>query len=83
MLSNLLLDELDRELEARGLRFSRYADDCNVFVKRERAGKGVLQSLTNWLEEEASASGQPAKECRGPTMETQASGVYVHDRSQA
>jgi RNA-directed DNA polymerase len=50
LLSNLLLDELDRELEARGLRFSRYADDCNVYVKSERAGKRVLQSLTNWLD---------------------------------
>ena len=50
LLSNLLLDELDRELEARGLRFARYADDCNVYVKSERAGKRVLQSLTNWLD---------------------------------
>ena len=49
LLSNLLLDELDRELESRGLRFARYADDCNVYVKSERAGKRVLQSLTNWL----------------------------------
>ena len=49
LLSNLLLDELDRELEARGLRFARYADDCNVYVKSERAGQRVLQSLTNWL----------------------------------
>ena len=49
LLSNLLLDELDRELTSRGLRFARYADDCNVYVKSERAGKRVLQSLTNWL----------------------------------
>ena len=49
LLSNLLLDELDRELEARGLCFARYADDCNVYVKSERAGKRVLQSLTRWL----------------------------------
>jgi len=50
LLSNLLLDELDREIESRGLRFARYADDCNVYVKSERAGKRVLQSLKNWLE---------------------------------
>lgn len=50
LLSNLLLDELDRELESRGLRFSRYADDCNVYVKSERAGRRVLESLTNWLD---------------------------------
>jgi len=50
LLSNLLLDELDRELESRGLCFARYADDCNVYVKSERAGKRVLQSLTRWLD---------------------------------
>lgn len=49
LLSNLLLDELDRELESRGLRFTRYADDCNIYVKSERAGKRVLASVTNWL----------------------------------
>jgi RNA-directed DNA polymerase len=49
LLSNLLLDELDRELAARGLRFARYADDCNIYVKSERAGQRVLQSVTHWL----------------------------------
>ncbi|WP_414225220.1 reverse transcriptase domain-containing protein, partial [Cupriavidus necator] len=39
LLSNLLLDDLDRELERRGLRFVRYADDCNVYVRSERAGQ--------------------------------------------
>lgn len=50
LLSNLLLDELDRELEARGLRFSRYADDCNIYVKSRRAGERVLKSVTAWLD---------------------------------
>jgi len=49
LLSNLLLDDLDRELESRGLRFARYADDCNIYVKSKRAGERVLQSVTNWL----------------------------------
>jgi RNA-directed DNA polymerase len=49
LLSNLLLDDLDRELTARGLRFARYADDCNIYVKSQRAGERVLQSVTNWL----------------------------------
>jgi RNA-directed DNA polymerase len=49
LLSNLLLDELDHELESRGLHFTRYADDCNIYVKSERAGKRVLASVTNWL----------------------------------
>lgn len=50
LLSNLLLDELDCELEARGLRFVRYADDCNIYVRSERAGQRVLQSVTRWLD---------------------------------
>ena len=50
LLSNILLDELDKELERREHRFVRYADDCNVYVKSEEAGKRVLESLTRWLE---------------------------------
>ncbi len=49
LLSNLLLDDLDRELESRGLRFARYADDCNIYVKSKRAGARVLPSVTRWL----------------------------------
>ena len=51
LLSNLLLDELDRELTARGLRFSRYADDCNIYVRSQRAGERVLRSITSWLDQ--------------------------------
>jgi RNA-directed DNA polymerase len=49
LLSNLLLDDLDRELERRGHRFVRYADDCNIYVRSERAGQRVLEGLTNFL----------------------------------
>jgi RNA-directed DNA polymerase len=45
MLANVLLDEVDRELERRGHRFVRYADDCNVYVRSQRAGERVLQAL--------------------------------------
>lgn len=45
LLGNVMLDEVDRELERRGHRFVRYADDCNVYVKSQRAGERVLQSL--------------------------------------
>jgi RNA-directed DNA polymerase len=51
LLSNLVLDELDRELERRGHRFVRYADDCNVYVRSERAGRRVMKSLTGYLTE--------------------------------
>src|SRR5438270_2774986 len=48
LLSNLVLDELDRELERRGLRF-RYADDCNIYVRSERAGQRVMTSITRFI----------------------------------
>ena len=49
LLSNLVLDEFDRELERRGLRFARYADDCNVYVRSRRAGERVMASLKRFL----------------------------------
>jgi RNA-directed DNA polymerase len=49
LLSNVLLDELDRELERRGHRFVRYADDCNVYVRSKRAGERVMASLEVFL----------------------------------
>src|SRR5579863_2129689 len=49
LLSNLLLDELDRELESRGLRFVRYADDCNIYVRSERAGQRVMDSVKQFI----------------------------------
>jgi len=51
LLSNILLTELDRELERRGHTFCRYADDCNIYVASERAGVGLLHSLTGFLGE--------------------------------
>ncbi|MDG2835038.1 group II intron reverse transcriptase/maturase, partial [Vibrio parahaemolyticus] len=51
LLSNILLDELDKELERRGHRFCRYADDCNIYVKSKRAGDRVLRSITKFLEQ--------------------------------
>src|SRR3954465_5290858 len=50
LLSNLVLDELDRELGGRGHRFVRYADDCNIYVRSEKAGRRVMASLTRFIE---------------------------------
>ena len=69
LLSNLLLDELDKELEKRGLRFARYADDCNIYVRSERAGQRVMESIEKYLSrklklrvnKEKSAVGDPRK----------------------
>jgi RNA-directed DNA polymerase len=49
LLSNLVLDELYRELKRRGLRFVRYADDCNIYVRSERAGQRVMESITRFI----------------------------------
>jgi len=49
LLSNLVLDELDRELERRGHVFVRYADDCNIYVRSERAGQRVMESVTQFI----------------------------------
>ncbi|TFE19101.1 group II intron reverse transcriptase/maturase, partial [Cohnella luojiensis] len=50
LLSNIVLDELDKELEKRGHRFVRYADDCNIYVKTKRAGERVKASVTAFIE---------------------------------
>lgn len=50
LLSNVVLDELDKELEKRGLEFCRYADDCNIFVKTLKAGERVMRSVTQFIE---------------------------------
>ena len=49
LLSNIVLDDLDRELTQRGLRFARYADDCNIYVRSRRAGERVMHGVTRFL----------------------------------
>jgi len=67
LMSNIVLDELDKELEKRGLCFVRYADDCVIFVRSERAGNRVMESISRFIEKklrlkvnrEKSAVGRP------------------------
>jgi RNA-directed DNA polymerase len=69
LLSNMVLDELDRELEQRGHRFVRYADDCNIYVRTPRAGERVMKSITDFVAKklklkvngEKSAVGRPSQ----------------------
>jgi RNA-directed DNA polymerase len=49
LLSNILLDDLDKELEKRGHAFCRYADDCNIYVGSQRAGQRVMESVSRYL----------------------------------
>lgn len=51
LLANIYLDVLDKELERRGLSFSRYADDCNIYVRSEKAAQRVLESITKFVEQ--------------------------------
>jgi group II intron reverse transcriptase/maturase len=50
LLSNIMLNELDKELESRGLHFVRYADDCNIFVGSRKAAERVMESITDFIE---------------------------------
>jgi len=69
LLSNIVLDELDRELERRGHRFVRYADDCNIYVRSQRAGERVMKSVSEFItkklklkvNEQKSAVSRPSK----------------------
>jgi len=61
LLSNILLDDLDKELERRGHAFVRYADDCSIFVRSERAGQRVLDSVGRFLEKRLRLQVNPAK----------------------
>jgi RNA-directed DNA polymerase len=61
LLSNLVLDELDRELERRGHHFVRYADDCNIYVDSERAGQRVMESITRFITHRLKLKVNPAK----------------------
>ena len=61
LLSNLVLDDLDKELSRRGHRFCRYADDCNIYVRSQRAGERVMASVTRFLTEKLKLKVNEAK----------------------
>jgi len=69
LLANLLLDELDRELERRGHRFVRYADDCNIYVGSVQAGERVLESVTRFLSSRLQLKVNEAKSAVGRPWE--------------
>jgi RNA-directed DNA polymerase len=61
LLSNIMLSDLDRELEERGHKFVRYADDCNIYVKTPRAGERVLEGVKRYLEKKLKLKVNPKK----------------------
>jgi RNA-directed DNA polymerase len=69
LLSNLVLDELDCELERRGHQFVRYADDCNIYVRSEKAGQRVMASITRFIEARLKLQVNAAKSAVGRPSE--------------
>ena len=63
LLSNIMLNELDKELEARGLRFTRYADDCVIAVGSEASAKRVMRTITDWIERRLGLKVNATKTC--------------------
>ena len=69
LLANILLSQLDQELERRGHRFARYADDLVILVKSQRAGERVMRSVTRYLEDTLKLKVNPAKSKVAPMSE--------------
>src|SRR5262249_36785253 len=79
LLSNILLDDLDKELERRGHRFARYCDDFLIVVKSSRAGERVKASLTQFLQQHLKLEINEAKSTVGPTNACQFLGFTFRD----
>lgn len=77
LLSNIVLDELDKELERRGHRFVRYADDCNIFVRSQKAGERVLQSISHFIEGKLKLKVNTEKSKVCPSRETKLLGYTI------
>jgi RNA-directed DNA polymerase len=82
LLSNLVLDELDRELERRGHRFVRYADDCNIYVRSEKAGQRVMASITRFIETRLRLQVNAAKSAVGRPWERSFLGFTMRNEQQ-
>jgi hypothetical protein len=77
LLANLPLDDLDRELEKRGHRFARYADDGNIYVRSRQAGERVMASVTRFLERKLKLTVNTAK-CGRPPVAPEVPGIHLH-----
>ena len=77
LLSNMVLDELDRELERRQHRFVRYADDCNIYVRSQRAGLRVMTNVTRFLMRRLKLKVNEGERCSGSTSRAEVPGVQL------
>ena len=82
LLTNLVLDELDQELERRGLRFCRYADDCNIYVRSRRAGERVMASISRFLTDKLKLKVNEAEERGGAPGGAQVPGLQHRERRE-
>lgn len=84
LLSNIMLNELDKELEARGLNFVRYADDCNIFVKSEKAANRVMASITTYIEKKLGliVNAEKSKITRPQKLKFLGFGYYVDTKGK-
>jgi RNA-directed DNA polymerase len=73
LLANIMLDDLDKELERRGHKFCRYADDCNIYVQSQRAGERVMQSIKEFLETKLRLKINSAKSAVSPSKRSEVS----------
>lgn len=82
LLANIYLDALDQELERRGLAFSRYADDCNIYVGSERAAERVLAGITKWIKDRLRLEVNATKSGAGRPWERKFLGFRINPKGQ-
>jgi len=82
LLANVYLDALDQELDRRGLAFSRYADDCNIYVSSQRAAERVLASITDWITKHLRLEANPTKSGAGRPWERKFLGFQINPQGK-
>jgi group II intron reverse transcriptase/maturase len=82
LLANIYLDALDKELEARGLRFSRYADDCNIHVRSQAAATRVMETISRWIGKRLKLKINETKSGVGRTGERKFLGFRLNGKHQ-
>jgi RNA-directed DNA polymerase len=83
LLSNVVLDELDKELERRGLEFCRYADDCNIFVRSPKSANRVMSSISKFIEQKLKLKINREKSKVGQSREVKFLGMTIIDGTRA
>ena len=80
LLSNIVLDEFDQELERRGLRFARYADDSNIYVRSKRAGERVMGSVTRFIATKLKLKVNEMKSAVARAVGAEVPGIQLYER---